>query len=182
MPRYIAFLRAINVGGRHVVTMDRLRTLFEALGFSAVETFIASGNVVFESKARDARALERKIERRLHEALGFEVATFLRTAEELAAIAAYEPFAPAALARAVALNVLFLRDALDDRGKRALMALRTELDDFHVDGREIHWLCRVTQGESTISNVVLQKALGREATARGANTIRKMAAKFGRAP
>ena len=55
--RYVAFLRAINVGG-HVVKMDRLRNLFEALGFSGVRTFIASGNVLFDSAARNTGALE----------------------------------------------------------------------------------------------------------------------------
>ena len=49
MPRYITFLRAINVGG-HTVKMDRLREIFESLGFANVETFIASGNVVFERR------------------------------------------------------------------------------------------------------------------------------------
>ena len=57
MPRYIAFLRAINVGG-HTVKMDRLREIFESLGFANVETFIASGNVVFETTAGDTAALE----------------------------------------------------------------------------------------------------------------------------
>src|SRR6185369_8391120 len=62
MPKYVAFLRAINVGG-HVVKMDQLRALFEALGFANVETFIASGNVIFDSKSKNVAALERKIDR-----------------------------------------------------------------------------------------------------------------------
>jgi len=60
MPKFIAFLRAINVGG-HVVKMDQLRRFFEALGFANVETFIASGNVIFESKSKDPAALQRQI-------------------------------------------------------------------------------------------------------------------------
>ena len=54
MPRYIAFLRAINVGGHNTVKMDFLRQLFESLGFSNVETFIASGNIVFETTSKNA--------------------------------------------------------------------------------------------------------------------------------
>src|SRR5512137_351092 len=96
MPKYIAFLRAINVGG-HTVKMDVLRQLFEALDFSNVETFIASGNVVFETRAASTRTLEKKIEQQLRAALGYEVATFLRTDVELAAIARYQPFSPALL-------------------------------------------------------------------------------------
>jgi uncharacterized protein (DUF1697 family) len=176
MPRFIAFLRAINVGG-HNVRMEHLRQLFESLGFSKVETFIASGNVVFESRAKDARTLETRIEKKLFEALGYEVATFIRTVEELAAIAAYVPFRQAELDAAAALNIGFLHDPLDDQTKRKLMSLSTEFDDFHAHGREIYWLCRVRQSESTISNNVLQKAIGRQTTFRGANTIKKMAAK-----
>jgi uncharacterized protein (DUF1697 family) len=144
MSRYIAFLRAINVGG-HTVKMDDLRQLFESLGFSSVETFIASGNVVFETTAKDARTLEKKIEKKLREALEYEVATFIRTEAELAGIANYQPFQRSRLEAAVALNIAFLADPLDEPSERKLMALKTDIDDFHVHGREIYWLCRKKQ-------------------------------------
>ena len=83
MPRTIAFLRAVNVGG-HTVKMDALRRHFESLGFSNVETFIASGNVIFETPFKNARTLESSIENKLRDALGYEVAAFLRTDAELA--------------------------------------------------------------------------------------------------
>lgn len=66
MPRYVAFLRAINVGGR-TVKMDRLREIFESLGLGDVETFIASGNVIFRSRSTKPQALEKKIERSLRQ-------------------------------------------------------------------------------------------------------------------
>lgn len=178
MPRYIAFLRAINVGGCHAVRMDSLRRLFESLGFSNVETFIASGNVVFESKSSDAQALGRKIEDGLRGALGYEVATFIRTCAELAAVANYRPFGRSDLEEAAALNIAFLGDVPDDESSRRLTALRTDVDDFHVHGREVYWLCRKGQSRSKISNAVIEKALGRKTTLRGANTVRKMAAKY----
>jgi uncharacterized protein (DUF1697 family) len=178
MPRYIAFLRAVNVGGRNTVRMDFLRRLFESLGFSNVETFIASGNVVFDAKQKNAQALGRVIEDRLREALGFEVATFVRTCAELAAVAGHEPFSRADIEGAAALNITFLADAPDDEASRKLMALRTDVDDFRVNGREVYWLCRKRQSDSKISNAAIEKALGQKATMRGANTVRKMAAKY----
>ena len=178
MPRYIAFLRAINVGGHNTVKMDFLRHLFESLGFSNVETFIASGNVVFETTSKDAQALVREIEDRLREALGYEVATFIRTGAELAAVASYEPFSRPDLDGAVALNIAFLADVLDHESSQKLMSLRADIDDFHVRGREVYWLCRRKQGGSKISNAVLEKALGQKSTLRGANTVKKMAAKY----
>ena len=60
MPKYFAFLRAINVGG-HVVTMDHLVRLFEGMGFSGVETFIASGNVIFETSKGRPKLLKRTL-------------------------------------------------------------------------------------------------------------------------
>jgi uncharacterized protein (DUF1697 family) len=178
MPRYIAFLRAINVGGNNIVKMDSLRHLFASLGFSNVETFIASGNIVFETTSKNARALEREIEHRLRETLGYEVATFIRTDAALAAIANYKPFSQSDLAGAAALNIAFLADGLDDKSSQKLMALRTDIDDFHIHEREIYWLCRNKQSKSKISNAVLEKALGQKSTLRGANTVKKMAAKY----
>ena len=177
MTRYIAFLRAINVGG-HTVKMDALRQQFETLGFADVETFIASGNVVFEATAKNIQALEKKIEQQLRAVLGYEVATFIRTAPELSAIAHYQPFSPAALKTAQALNIAFLADALDSASQKKLMSLKTDIDDFHAHGREVYWLCRTRQSESTFSNVVLEKTLGRSSTIRGVNTIQKLAAKY----
>jgi uncharacterized protein (DUF1697 family) len=68
--RYVAFLRAINVGG-HIVKMDQLRKLFEGLRLANVETFIASGNVIFDCGAEDAQKLERRIEAHLQKSLGY---------------------------------------------------------------------------------------------------------------
>jgi uncharacterized protein (DUF1697 family) len=177
MPRYIAFLRAINVGG-HTVKMDHLRRLFESLKLSNVETFIASGNVLFEAASADAAALEKKIAAGLRAALGYEVATFVRTGAELRAIARYRAFPQPQLDTATAFNIAFLAGRLDAESKRKVMALRTDLDDFHVHGRQLYWLCKVKQSESTFSNALLEKTLRRPSTMRGVETIRKIAARY----
>jgi len=177
MPRYIAFLRAINVGG-HTVKMDRLRQIFESLGCANVETFIASGNVVFETTAGDTAALETRIAAALQEALGYAVATFIRTEAELARIAAHQAFPQSDLDAAQALNIAFLAAPLDAESAQKLMALQTAIDDFATHEREIYWLCRKKQSESIFSNAVLEKTLSRQATLRGANTVQKMAARY----
>lgn len=177
MTKYIAFLRAINVGG-HNVKMDHLRQLFESLGYSNVETFIASGNVIFEAKAAIAKSLEKKIEKKLHDELGYEVATFLRTDLEVAQIAKYKPFPQARLDVAAALNIGFLSDQFDESTTEKLMALKTDIDDFHVHEHEIYWLCERKQSDSKISNVIIEKKLGLKTTLRGVNTVNKMAEKY----
>ncbi len=176
MHRYIALLRAINVGG-HTVKMEPLRTLFGALGYANVETFIASGNVIFDTAESNAAALERTIEQHLEQALGYAVATFLRTPAELGAISRYQPFAAEA-AGAHALYVGFLAAPPGAVAQERLLAFRSAVDNFHVHEREVYWLCRKKVSESTFSGGRLEKALGMPATIRNSTTVGKLAAKY----
>jgi uncharacterized protein (DUF1697 family) len=176
--RFIAFLRAINVGG-HTVKMGDLRILFESLGLSNVETFIASGNVIFESPATNPQTLEKQIERRLHESLGYSVATFIRSAPELAAIAHHQPFPTSELdAAGNSLYIAFLPAPPNDKAQQQLIAFRTAVDDFHIHEREIYWLCRKKMSESAFSGALLEKTIGMPATLRNVTTVRKLAAKY----
>jgi uncharacterized protein (DUF1697 family) len=174
---YIAFLRAINVGG-HTVKMDELRRMFESCGFAGVETFIASGNVIFEAQPDSPLELEMLIERHLSEALGYQVATFIRNPVELTGIAGCQPFPQAQFAEAVAFNVAFLKAPLDGPQVQKLAERKTEIDDFRADGREVYWLCRKKQSESTFSNAVLEKTTGMPSTLRGMNTLQKLVEKI----
>ena len=177
MPRLIAFLRAINVGG-HNVKMDELRVLFESLGFTNVETFIASGNIIFEAKPEKNRDLEKQIEAYLQKSLGYGVATFIRTNSEIAEIAWYKPFDKAKLQIAQALNVAFLAEPLQVEAQKTLMSLSTEIDEFNVHDREVYWLCQKKQSESAFSNTLFERKLKVQTTFRGWKTILKLAAKY----
>ena len=177
MTRYIAFLRAINVGG-HTVKMDILRQLFEELGLSKVETFIASGNVIFETPSQNERELEERIQAKLHASLGYQVATFLRTDQEVASIVTYQPFPQSDLDAATAFNVALLSSELDSQSNQKLMALQSEIDAYHIHEREIYWMCQKKQSESKFSNAVLEKTIGRQSTLRGINTLKKLIEKY----
>lgn len=178
MPRYIAFLRAINVGG-HNVKMEQLRSLFAELEFSKVETFIASGNVIFDAPSKQVQQLEQQIERHLQATLGYAVATFIRSDAELDAVAAYQPFAPAELAaEGGSMYVAFLHAAPDHAATQKVLKLRTEVDDFHIHEREFYWLSRASMSDSTFSGALLEKTLGLPATMRNITTVRKLAAKY----
>lgn len=179
MPKYVALLRAINVGG-HTVKMDHLRSLFEAIGLENVETFIASGNVIFDSRSANPRALEQKIEKHLNESLGYEVATFVRATTELSAVAAYKPFSDSELNKeGNSLYIGFLADSPGNQAIQKVLACSGELDELHVKGREVYWLCRATRmTDSKFSGALLERILGLRATFRNATTVRKMAAKY----
>jgi uncharacterized protein (DUF1697 family) len=177
MSRYIALLRAINVGG-HVVKMEDLRRHFADLGFANVATFIASGNVIFDTRETEAAALERRIERHLRDALGYEVATFLRTPAELAAVAQYQPFPDGDDIGEGALFVAFLPRPPAAEARQKVAALDTPTDSFHVHERELYWLCRTRLSDSRVSGGLLEKTLGLPATMRNVTTVRRLAAKY----
>jgi uncharacterized protein (DUF1697 family) len=175
MARCIAFLRAVNVGGR-TVRMDALRAAFETLDLSEVRTFIASGNVVFGTRARDPAALTRRIEACLHAAFGFEVQVFLRTDAELAALVAHPAFDPAATAATATHVVGLLSTPPGAAAGQALRAFESATDRFALHGRELYWLSTHRQSESRFSNAAFEKALNLRATFRGMGTLRRLLA------
>lgn len=172
--RRFAFLRAINVGGRRV-KMERLAAAFHDLELDAAETFIASGNVVFESKEKDEAKLVRRIEAGLEAALGFRSDTFLRTRPELAEIAATKPFGSAPDGT-VYVGFLTLEPSL--QAARAATALSNDNDVLAVIGREAWWLARTGMGQSTLSGARVEKALGLPTTFRNLNTIDRLLEKY----
>lgn len=174
MTRCIAFLRAVNVGGRSI-KMAALAAAFEAVGLTNVQTFIASGNVIFETRARDLAALERMIEAHLLATFGFEVDTFIRTEAELAAIVAHTAFDAAEVASANTHVVGFLASLPE----AALLArFQDPAHRFALHGRELHWLSTQKQNDTTFSNAAFERALKARSTFRNITTLRKLAEKL----
>jgi uncharacterized protein (DUF1697 family) len=178
MPKYIAFLRAINVGG-HTVKMDELRRVFEQCGFMNVETFIASGNVIFDTSSKSTKALEKKIEAALVNAFGYEVHTFLRTPSQLSDVHNYEPFPVSDLKNeSNVLYVGFLSETPPKTAVDKVTQLQTPMDALHVNDSQIYWLCRTNFSQSQITGARLEKALGMRTTLRNITTVRRLVAKY----
>ena len=173
MPRYVAFLRAINVGG-HTVKMGRLRALLEGAGLADVSTFIASGNVLFDSR-KQPEQLEALIEATLQGALGYEVLTMVRSAADVAAI--LERADRLALEPGDRLYIGLLKTAPGAPAARRVAALSNGVDTLAVQGRELYWQCRTSFSESTVPAPVLGRAVGVPLTTRNITTVRKLAAK-----
>ena len=170
MARYVAFLGGINVGG-HRVTMDRLRAEFEALGFTDVRTFIASGNVMFEATGLRA-SLEPKIEARLAGATRLRRAHLRPHRGAVRKASALEPFG--AIADGDTHHIAFLRSAPTAAAKRATEALSNDQDRFEVHGTELHWHIHGGLTDSSVKPSVLAKALGRPSTVRNTKSLRKL--------
>ena len=175
--RYVAFLRGINLGKRRL-PMSKLKVLFEELGFEKVETFIASGNVLFSvRRSVDAAQLESRISTHLASALGYSVETFLRTADDVVRIASEKIFAEDGKVE-VNIHVAFLKEKISASAARQLETVETGYDQLRAKGREFYWL---TLGEISKSKVwtlpEVKKISLPSCTMRNIRTIRKLAAK-----
>jgi len=176
MPRYVAFLRGMNLGKRRL-PMSQLKGLFEELGFEEVETFIASGNVIFSSKAKPVSQLEARIARHLEASLGYAVDTFVRTTGEVAAIGNAKVF-PEEGQAGITIHVGFLHKELAPEVTRKFAAVRTDNDEFRVRGREYYWLCRIRTPDSKVWTLPEVKALRLPTSSmRNITSIRKLIAK-----
>jgi uncharacterized protein (DUF1697 family) len=181
MPGYVAFLRGINVGRRRV-SMGTLRELFEQLELQAVETFIASGNVLFSARTTSIASLESRIASHLEAALGYPVDTFVRTAEEVIQIGADRPFADDGQPGNT-IHVAFMHARLPAAERRKLEALQTPFDQFRVCGREFYWLCRIRTSDSQVWKLPAAKAIELPSvTMRNLSAIRRLIAKHLKAP
>jgi uncharacterized protein (DUF1697 family) len=176
--RYVAFLRGMNLGKRRIKNPE-LVAHFEAMGLEDVATFRASGNVVFVDPSGESESkLQKRLEKELDERLGYDVAVFLRSAKEVAAIAAREPFdAKAIKASKGKPQVVLLGRKPSARAKKAVEELCPDGDLMAVEDRELHWLPTVGLSETEIDTKALDKALGK-GTTRTAGTIEQIAAKY----
>jgi uncharacterized protein (DUF1697 family) len=172
---YVAFLRAVNVGGHFVKAAD-LRSHFEALGFGGVKTYLNSGNVSFDTD-QAAGDLESAVEARLASALGYEVVTFLRSAPETAQIAATDLFPDAGPDHD--LYVAFLKRQLSTTQTAAVIALTDTVFKVAVLGREIFWSRNKTLGKFGQPDPDIEKTLRLPATVRGMRTVQRIAAGLG---
>ena len=172
--RYAAFLRAVNLGRNRRVTGARLEELFEEAGVQEVATFRTSGNVVFEAP----RDMTKELESHLEETLGHDMAIFLRTASQLKAMAAHEPFPARELdASKGKLQVLLLRSKPSAAKQKQALALATDEDRLAFGARELYWLPSGGTMDSTLDQDALGQLIG-QATQRTQGTIEQLFAKF----
>jgi uncharacterized protein (DUF1697 family) len=178
MALHAAFLRGMNLGGRRI-TNEELRSCFEAMGCDGVATFRASGNLVFEEPSgEDPADLGARLEEGLAEALGYEVPVFLRSDEEVRAIAAQQPFAPGLLEASTGkLQVALLLAEPGLAARKEALELATDEDRLAIVGRELYWLPSGRLSDSALDLKAIDRVLGRT-TMRTRGTIEEIAARY----
>ena len=177
MPRHVAFLRAINVGGRRA-TRDQLTSCLESLGFENVTTFRASGNLIFDAPRQPETALTKRIDDALTESLGYDVRAFLRTAADVHAIAAHTAFPKKIVdASGGKLQVALLRKRPPKAARDDVLSMATADDLLAIHGTELYWLPSGGQMQTELDLHAIDDLVG-ENTRRTKNMVGEIAQKF----
>lgn len=172
MTRYIAFLRAVNVGGR-VVKMDELKKIFALPGFKNISTYIQSGNVIFDTAETDKAIVANKIETKLLKSLGYEVKTFVKTIPDIAEIVKKTPFKN--LPEDRNLYVSMLSGKPEKEKVELITSLQNDNEQFRILNTEVYILVKKGYyGNSIFSNNFFEKKLKLQATTRNWATMNKM--------
>lgn len=175
MPQYVAFLRAINVGGRFL-KMAALAEHVRSLGHTNVKTYINSGNVLFQSRKLSTEVLAQSMEDALEPLLGFRSEAFVRTVPQLQAVAAKADALRSRIGPDGDINVAFLQRTLTVEDEAAIAPLRNAQDDFVCDGLELYWVCQSLQSNSKFSNAVLERKLRSRTTFRRGSMLQGLLA------
>lgn len=173
--RYVALLRAINVGGSRRMKMKELRSVFTTIGLSDPVTLLQSGNVVFSPDSEDPEGLTAAIENAIGLAFGFDVEVVLRTGPDLEAIVADHPFRQEQLDDLRMAHVMFFKDPPPADRFSDLRAAHDGPEELVLQGRELYIHYPEGSGRSRLTGSSIEKALDRPGTARNWNTVLKIA-------
>jgi uncharacterized protein (DUF1697 family) len=176
MTRFVAFLRAVNLGNRRV-EMATARRALQQLGFGDVDSYVNSGNLLFTSTSGNSGGHETVIRGALEDVYGFEITTFVRTAAEVKSLATTKPFGSIAAGHThFALLPLRRLSAVE---KTAVEGLSNDHDEAVVVGRDVHWLIRSKSTETTLGQKQWKDALpDNPTTARNTTMLAKLAGKL----
>jgi uncharacterized protein (DUF1697 family) len=170
MGRYVAFLRAVNVGSRRVV-MATARRVLEDLGFQDVASYVNSGNLLF-STVGTTEELESKIRTSLESEFGFQLTTFARTAKEVQKLVDEKPFR---LASQDTHFVLLPLKRMSANEQKAVLNMANEHDELLISGRDVHWLIHGRSTETTLGPTQWARALpGNPTTARNMKMLSRL--------
>lgn len=170
MPTFISILRGINVSGQKLIKMEALKEMYEKLGFTSIQTFIQSGNVVFRSENSDPVSLEKMISQQILKSTGFEVPVIVLGIEELTEIINKNPFIHDKTKDISLLHVTVLAGSPQLVNFDKLNEKKSTGEEFAWIGRAIYLYCPVGYGRTKLTNTFLEKTLKVSATTRNWKT------------
>jgi uncharacterized protein (DUF1697 family) len=173
MPRYVALLRSVNIGGHGRLAMAELRESFASLGYDDVVTYIQTGNVLFSTSSKSEKSIAEAIEGQLAEDFGDAPAVLIRTVPELLRIGAASPYAKAG-ANPARHHVTFLAVAPSKAVLAKLELPPSGKDQLVVVGREVYVHTPDGYAETKYTGTFLERRLGVVSTTRNWNTVTKL--------
>lgn len=174
MTAVISMLRGVNVGANHRMKMEDLRAVYESVGVMRPQTYVQSGNVIFASKERNLEKLARRLETAIEERFGFHSDVILRTASELRAVIARNPFADREGLHPGKLLVTFLAGEPGAEAREKLLAIQAEPEELHVHERELYIYFPDGMGKSKLPAVLTARTKKTPGTARNWTSVTKM--------
>jgi len=175
MVRYVAFLRAINVGGSKVIKMERLRQIFEEMGFANVATYIQTGNVFFDARQKNAATVRLKIEQDLERALGHDVGASVVTFADFESLIERNPFKRVKTDDDVMLFTTFLQSEPTKLPELPLVLPKENLEVIACEDRVVLITARrKPDGRFGFPNNFIEKQFGVSGTTRYWHTVKKM--------
>jgi len=174
MPVVISLLRAVNVGGHAVIKMADLCTLYESIKLENVQTYVQSGNVIFQTDERDLAKLAKKIQGAIAKKFGVTPGVILRTTAEMRDVVARNPFAKRKGIEPNKLHVSFLDVNLKPAACEQLQALCLTTEELIPIGRELYIYCFNGMGKSKIPWTKVDKICSTRGTARNWNSVTKL--------
>jgi uncharacterized protein (DUF1697 family) len=171
MRTFISMLRGINVSGQKNIRMAELKSLYQSLGLLNVETYVQSGNVIFESAERNVSKLAALIEAQIAQSFGYAVSVFIRDTKDFQRIVTGNPFLTERDEDPTKLHVTFLYGLPSKSQLRNLDVPKDTTDEFVVKGKEIFLYCPNGYGRTKLSNNFFEKKLGMPATTRNWKTV-----------
>ena len=178
MPRYVALLRSVNIGGHGRVAMNELRASFGTLGYTDVVTYIQTGNVLFDARSKSEAAVVSAIEERLVQDFGDTTVVILRTVPDLLRIGKASPYAKKG-ADPARHHVTFLAERPAKKTVTELVLPPSGRDELVVDGREVYVHTPDGYSNSKLTGTLLERRLGVLSTTRNWNTVTKLCALAG---
>lgn len=174
MHTYIALLRGINVNGQKMMSMEKLRTLLEDLGFTGVTTYIQSGNAVFQAGKSPHFVLEKKIQASILDVFGFSVPVMVKTTNEWSEVVKKNPFSKREHIDESKLHTTFLSDMPNQSVVDEILAGEYGEDECIFSGKTVYLFCPNGYGKTKLANTFFEKKTSLIATTRNWKTILKL--------
>jgi uncharacterized protein (DUF1697 family) len=174
VPVVISMLRGVNLGPHKRIKMEDLRAVYSSLKLRDAQTYVQSGNVLFQTDESDLASLAKRIEAGIEKKFGFRSDVILRTAAEMRSVIAENPFAGRSDVDPSKLLVTFLRSDPGEQARSNIRAMNASPEALWIDGRELYIYYPNGMARPKLSFSVIEKVLKTSGTGRNWNTVTKL--------